>query len=682
MQLFAFTAFLSAFLLFWVQPLLGHFILPWFGGSPSVWTLCLLFFQSILVFGYFYSHLLQKKSLGEKSLWIHGSLLALSCLFLPVIPDESWRPTTGADPSLRILGLLFVTVGLPYVLLSATAPLLHAWHAARSNDAQGYRLYAWSNGGALAALVLYPMVLAPNLGRVAQSKIWAGAYLLLVLSLVRCGWSARRNKAGESEVAEASWFPPPPAGDRVLWILLPLLGTLLLTSITQAISQDIGVVPLLWVLPLALYLLSHILAFADKRLYSKKLGRWGAWLACLTLTYALHREHKAGAIEQLILHNGGLFLLCWMFHGELARLKPEGRYVSSFYLSMAVGGALGGCLVGFIAPQVFSSYVELHIGLIFTAVTLMVVLWRDSESAFFQGRRLWAWAILGLACVSMTWFLAANIEGRHKKTLFVSRGFFGALQVKTYALRSAPDDRIRHLLDGRISHGYQYLDPEKRNLPTAYFVEESGVGLAMLYRPDDEGRNFGVLGLGVGTLASYTDPGDSISFYELNPDVVGVAKRYFSFLEDAAGVVNISEGDGRLALERAPYQGFDVLVLDAFSSDAVPTHLLTQEAMKVYWSHMDPKGILAINVTNRHINLLPVIQGHARDLQIPAIFVRHKAKSIMGSYVSHWILMSTNEDFLGWPPIAMNTSKPPVGHQGPILWTDDHAPVLPLLFDR
>jgi hypothetical protein len=681
MQLFAFTAFLSAFLLFWVQPLLGHFILPWFGGSPSVWTVCLLFFQTMLVAGYFYSHLLQKKWMLGKNLWVHGCLLLVSCLLLPVIPETSWRPTGGGDPSGRILGLLFVTVGLPYILLSATAPLLHSWHARRSGDAGGYRLYAWSNGGALTALVLYPTLLAPNFGRILQSQIWAFAFGILALALIRCGWLARSRSDHHQSDIMPEWSPPPGAGDRVLWIVLPMLGTLLLTSITQIISQDISVVPLLWVLPLALYLLSHILAFTHGRFYPKNVGRWLSCFASGALVYALDREHKAGVLEQLLLFNGGLFLLCWMLHGELARLKPEGRYVSSFYLSLAVGGALGGAFVGIIAPLLFSSYVEVHIGLVCSAVALLILVWRDADGPLHQGRKLWAWGLLGLLCIAMTWKLASDVQGRHKKTLFVSRSFFGALQVKTYALRSKPDDRIRHLLDGRISHGFQYLDPEKRNLPTAYFVEESGVGLAMLYRPDDEGRNFGVIGLGVGTLASYTDPGDSISFYELNPDVVEVSKRYFSYLNDAGGVVDVHVGDGRLALERAPYQGFDVLVLDAFSSDAVPTHLLTKEAMKIYWRHLDPEGILAINVTNRHINLLPVIQGHALTHQIPAVFVRHRSKSPMGSYVSHWILMSANEDFLAWPPIAMNTSKPPVGHQGPVFWTDDHAPVFPLLFD-
>jgi SAM-dependent methyltransferase len=656
---------LGAGLLFLIQPIIARFILPWFGGAPAVWTTSLLFFQTMLLAGYAYAHWLERR-FGGGSVRIHAGLLAASALLLPITPGDHWAPPDPTAPVGRILWLLTATVGLPYFLLAATAPLIQARAAAMAR-ARPYRLYAWSNAGSMGALLAFPLLVEPLVGARAQTTLWSWAYgafaMLLVLAL------APTRHAHAPPTAEAG--APPGPGDRLRWVVYPAAGTGLLMGVSEAIAEDLSVTPVFWVVPLGLYLLSYVIVFAEPRWVPRKV--WAPLFvgALAGLTWLINASYSAHWQVQLAGYCAALLIGCVLLHGELVRARPGSGWLTAFYLWSAAGGAIGGLLVGVVGPLLLPLPMELNLVIfgawLFFALDRLGALPTTTPR---EGPRLIVTALSLALLVPLAWPVYKRLRGGAE----LHRTFFGALHVRDFTPKKA-SKAIRHLLDGRISHGFQWLDPAARMEPTAYFVRHSGIGRALSVPGQD--RIIGVIGLGVGTLAAYGRAGDTVVFYEINPAVIEVADTRFSFLADTPAATEVVAGDGRLSLDREPNRAFNVLALDAFSGDAIPTHLLTHEAMALYLRHLRPEGVLAVNVSNRHADLTRVVRAHAETYDLKWVWIRAHSTSPVGTYRSDWMLLSRQAQAL--TPFAEAAAPLKSAGASTVAWTDDWAPVLPLL---
>ncbi len=684
----AIATWLGAYLLFWVQPLLSKAILPWFGGTPSVWTTCLLFFQVGLLVGYGYAVLLSYLARTWSPYAVpllHAGLWLLALLSLPLLPTAQWKPTadSAAEPTWHILWLLLLHVGPAYVMLASTAPLLQAWYAQTGGRGRPYRFYALSNAGSLIALLGYPFVLEAWL-TVSDQAWWWGSLLAVQACLsVYLGWqtflggSFRGGAAWRKRVAESTpGLSPPPSSVRptwrlvAAWILLPALGSATLMAVTSHISQDIAVVPFLWIAPLALYLVSFIVCFDHPGWYWRRTWAVLAVLTILVLAWAkleaaqvplvLWLGIRTGLGESLQLlkveivwHLAALFGICMLCHGELARRQPHPHWLTQYYLGLATGGALGGLSVAVFAPRMFSAYHELPItlaggcllGLAIVSQTWLpsrladrLAIWRRRPSV------LAAWVSVPLILTAIFWN-----QAQPGGVVFQGRSFFGVLAVKD---RSGRQERAgqRIFVHGRILHGAQWLDPERQLEPSTYYGPPSGVGQLFAMTADRaQGRRVVVVGLGAGCLAAFSQAQDWFRFYEINPLVVDVAHQYFTFLERAAGQVEIELADGRLGLERSEPLELDLLILDAFAGDAVPVHLLTREALQQYARHMRAGGVIAFHISNRHLNLQPVLGDLADQAGWQAIFISPPRDQLeAGMTQSDWVLLQR----LGTPVAA------------------------------
>ena len=661
MILYALTIFTSAFLLFLVQPIIAKQILPWFGGSAAVWTTCLVFFQFLLLAGYAYSDWTTRRLAARRQVVLHVVLLAASLAPLPIIADAGWKPAGGEDPTWRILGLLSVTIGLPYFLLSTTGPLVQAWFARTFPAGTVYRLFALSNFGSLLALVSYPFAFEPWITTAVQSWGWSAAYVAFAaLCAASALYSLRggRTAAGEATtVPDAS--PAPGARDYAAWLLLSGMGAFMLLAVTNHITHDIASVPFLWILPLTLYLVTFILCFEGRGWYQRRIFIVPLLVIVGAMAWALHEERGIMEIkEALPLSLAGLFVMCMFFHGELAARKPAPRYLTSFYLMVSLGGALGGVAVGLVAVKLFNTYYEFGVGLI---VTLLIAAYvtRVMHSAV---------PMLVLAALGFTGYhVYAYIGYLAKDTRVMTRNFYGTLRVKDIG-GDDERDAVRRLMHGVIMHGEQYLATERRSEPTTYYGATSGVARA-IKALDRSPLRVGVVGLGTGTLAAYGRPGDVYRFYEINPQVVTVANREFTFLADSAAKIEHVLGDARLSMEREPPQGYDLLVVDAFSSDSIPAHLITREALAVYLRHMMPSGVIAFHVTNRFLHLAPVVKRIADELGLQVALISDDAED-SDLARTDWVLVARDQALLERPEIAKFASEietiPGLG-----VWTDD-----------
>ncbi len=669
-MLFAATVLFSAFLLFQVQPIIAKLILPWFGGSAAVWTVCVLFFQLLLVAGYLYAHWLIRGLGARARSLVHIALLAVGVAALPILPDATWKPVGEADPSFRILGLLAASVGLPYFLLAATSPLVQAWYARARAGATPYRLYALSNFGSLLALVSYPFVVEPWLPTRWQALGWSGGFVAFAAVCGALAWQARALPAEVRSADDDVRMTPPGLASYVLWAALAASASVLLLAFTSSLSQNVAPIPFLWVLPLALYLLSFILCFEGRGWYQRRyylpLAAAGFVGVCVTL----HRDYHHPQLALMIpLYCATLFVACMVCHGELARLKPHPRHLTAFYVAIAIGGAVGGAFVGLLAPRVFPDLYELPIGMVATATLVVLVLELDRTG--FAAAAAWRTAVGGAAvfafglATALAWIYADLASGSRVR----ARSFYAALRVSD---SGSGLEETRALTHGTITHGKQYRDPARRGWKTTYYGETSGVGRAIAALRAAGPVRIGVIGLGAGTLAAYGRAGDAVRMYELNPQVIELALREFTYLADSPAAVEVVLGDARLSLEREPAQGFDLLAVDAFSSDSIPVHLLTAEAFAVYFRHLEPGGILAVHISNRYLDLKPVLKAAAARFGKDARVVDDDSDVDRDTYGTTWVLFAGAPDVFAREPLA--GAVEPLAAERPVrLWTDDYS---------
>lgn len=686
---FGIAIFASAFLLFQIQPMIAKFILPLFGGVAAVWAVCLLFFQAVLLLGYLYAHLLARRIPPRLQGWVHAALLAISFLALPIVPRISRVPAAIHDPAFRILILLGVTIGLPYFLLSSTSPLLQAWYAQSRPGASPYRLYSLSNFGSMLALLSYPVAMEPYFSNTHQARAWSIAYALAAALCAAIAIFASKGRGNESPADAMLKAPAPPGwGVQTLWVALPACGSALLLAITNHISQNIAAVPLLWIVPLSIYLLSFIITFENSRWYHRNFFLRFLGLALASMAYALSPSFADIPLKiQIVLFCAGLFACCMFCHGELARLKPHPAYLTRFYLLISLGGAIGAVFVAILAPRIFSWYYELEIALGACAVLVLIVHHRDPESPFYRARLQPAWLVVtGLAIILIASLGVTAREQAATASLTV-RNFYGVLRVVdergpnvVFEQGDSPEQmdedlRFRKLMNGTIDHGLQFLALNRRRWPTTYYGPSSGVGIALRVAGTQGPLRVGLIGLGAGTLAAYSGPGDRYTFYEINPLVVKIAQTEFTFLKDSPANINIVLGDARLSLEQEQPQHFNILAVDAFSGDSIPIHLLTLQAFKLYFRHLAPDGVLAVHISNKFVNLEPVAAAAATALQKEAVLVNFGSGSNLdGTYAATWVLVGSPDGFIAQGAIEKaGKILPPAPRRE--LWTDDYSSI-------
>jgi hypothetical protein len=661
------TVFLGSLLLFAVEPLIAKMILPWFGGAAEVWIVCLLFFQAALLAGYFYAHLLTRWVAPDWQRFVHVALLALSLFALPVLPSANWKPTGDEDPLWRIIGLLAATIGAPYLLLAATSPLMQSWFAQRRGaDASPYRMFALSNFGSLLALVSYPVAVEPLLATGLQARLWSILYLAFVAIGGATAWATRDgNKMAATPVAAAAVRP----SDRMLWFALSACGVMLLMAITNHLSQNVAAIPLLWVLPLVLYLASFILCFDSDRWYRRALFYILFAELVPAMVYGAGGHHaNSGLYILLPLYLIGLFVACMVCHGELAAMRPSAGRLTGYYLTIALGGAVGGVLVGAIAPAIFPALYEFPIALCATGALAIAVACRRARPLDRQAKTIAALAVL-VWLGTAGWASYQALDDAQGAILQV-RNFYGALQViDRPAENGVPATRV--LMHGTIEHGEQIVDPARAMVPTTYYSRRSGVGLALAALQRRGPVRVGVIGLGAGTLAAYGRAGDSFRFYELDPQVADIARRDFSFLRKTPARTEIVLGDGRLRLAAEPTQIFDLLVVDAFSGDAIPIHLLTAEAFALYARHLAKDGAIAVHVSNQYLDLVPVVAAAAGGLGRAARYVGNEGDPALAVNPSDWVLVADNGFFAD--PVFAGAARRVTQSGGSAAWTDDYS---------
>ncbi|MES2717955.1 MAG: fused MFS/spermidine synthase [Pseudomonadota bacterium] len=678
--LYAGTIFTSAFLLFLIQPIASKHILPWFGGSAAVWAVSLSFFQVLLLAGYAYADWTTRRLSPRVQVLLHIALLVLAFITLQVLADPSWKPAGQEDPTLRILLMLGASIGLPYFLLSSTGPLVQGWVARSAVDVRVYRLFSLSNLASLLGLLAYPFLIEPLASLGQQALAWSAFYGLFTLLCAAAGWRflAQTGQTGQQASACASPPPAPAPGwaQNLRWLALSALASWLLVATTNHLTRDVASVPFLWIVPLVLYLLSFVLCFESDRWYR---SHWMQALLVLIATIlcavlvpfgpmiALRPKFGSGMAWLVAAFSLGLFLQCMFLHGELALRRPAGAHLTRFYLMMSVGGAAGGLVVSLVAPRVLPGYYEFGFAQVLVGVLALGVLRR---------RELIRVAALAtaLACAML---LGLKISSDIKTARTLQRNFYGTLATFDRDT-AAPDKAWRQLAHGTIVHGAQFLAPQRQREATTYYIPSAGLGRA-IEATRRSGQHIGVIGLGAGTTAVYGRPGDRHRFYEINPQVIDLAQREFSFLRNAQAQTELVLGDARLMLEREAPQGFDVLAVDAFSGDSVPTHLLTREAMAVYLRHMRTGGVIAFHVSNTHLSLAPVVNAVARDAGLAAVQVQVAGndKDITRS-ASDWVLVARNAAVLQHAAIGP-AAQPIVTQPGLRVWTDDHNDLLSVL---
>ncbi len=756
---YALAIFTGAFLLFQVQPLIGKYILPWYGGGPGVWTTCLLFFQVVLLAGYAYAHFVTRHLKPRAQALLHGGVLIAAVMVLPIAPGEFWKTQVDGNPTWSILLLLAGTIGLPYLVLSSTGPLMQQWFSSIYPTVSPYRLYALSNVASLLALLSYPVFFEVKFTRHQQSTLWSATFVVFAALASVCAfqlWRLRRAEAAEPRslegsheggLARESGAEGPTVQDKALWVALPAVASVLLLATTNKLCQEIAVIPFLWVLPLSLYLLTFVICFDHARWYVRPVVIPLAAVGIAVVYQIIPAGSSAPMGLQIAVYTAALFLACLFCHGELYRLKPPPRHLTSFYLAISAGGALGGLLVAIVAPAVLKDYHELPIGLaalVYLAGAICLVK-RDRDLALgagvggmlatfalpaiatqlkdglsffdewlllyeFYGFFIFGGVLIFIGCVmdrqtrrvTREWqprmaafvmglsVLAGIIVIAHwrksygaDKVVDASRNFYGTLKVYEYQ-SDTPEETYHLLLHGATTHGVQFVAEDKAMRHTTYYGSSSGVGLALSHLATPPGqRRIGLVGLGTGTLASYGQPGDYLRIYEINPEVERLARRRFTYLERSPAKVDVIMGDARLSMERELEQGrpqkLDLLALDAFSSDAIPVHLLTKEAFALYLAHIKDDGVIAVHTSNRYLELQPVVERLAQEYNLIAVTISDDDEPEWWRYRTTWILVTRNAELINTPEINRVAELPDDSDDPKPLWTDDHASLYEVL---
>lgn len=705
----AIAILLSAFLVFQIQPVFSKMILPWFGGSPAVWTACLMFFQLTLLAGYAYAFTINRLLSIKGQAIAHLALVFASLLFLPIIPADSAKPVDGTFPILRILWVLISTIGLPYFLLSSTAPLFQAWYAAKLPGRIPYRLYALSNVGSLVALLSFPFIIEPMMSSTLQAYAWSAGFItfgvftgLMTIVIFRtnndpliAATEARlpaNQETGEFKITLKNWL---------VWISLSAIGSFALLSISNHLTQELTVSPLMWVLPLSLYLITFIINFDRPQWYNRQ-----AWALASLLgifAFASLKNEKLNERFDALFNNLGielsiadyeydvivqssfslasLFFICMLAHGELVRNKPAANRLTSFYMAMATGGALGGMTVAILCPYLFTTFFETPLTLI---LGLALTLWIICQTGFHK--KLPAATGTRIACIVIglyVSFIILNCEwsGVNKDTFAQYRNFYGTLRVDTENIGNSK--LLGHgLYHGNTFHGFQFTDSELSTQPTTYYAHSSGLGAAFQHlKKNNESLRVGVVGLGTGTTAIYARENDYFHFYEINPDVISIAKKTFSYLKKCKGTVETTLADARIAMEREENQKYDLIVLDAFSGDGIPAHLLTVEAFEVYQKHLAPDGIVAVHISNRYLNLFPVVAGIAGHHNLEMVYIEYLPDddSGMEEASSDWILLTNNQKFIEDEEVQELSQDPRNWYSRPIKWTDQYSNLIEVM---
>ncbi|MBV6451909.1 MAG: hypothetical protein MHPDNHAH_02656 [Anaerolineales bacterium] len=715
MPLFGVSIFLSAFLLFQIQPLIGKFILPWFGGAPAVWSTTMLFFQVLLTGGYAYAYWLIRRVNSKLQTQIHIALILFSIAALvvfsfvwtsPITPDSSWKPNDVSFPVLDIFKLLLASVGLPYFILAANGPLMQAWFSRAFLNRSYARLYSLSNLGSLLGLLAYPVLIEPWLSLRSQGWLWAIGFSLFGLFAISIA-----IRTGRAPLLSPVEVDSPASSGRsspalfALWIALSATASLFLLSVTNQISQEVAVIPFLWILPLTIYLLSFILTFSGERGYHRK---FYASLFIVSVALTLFVMLNVTALHvywQILAYCLLLFAACMVCHGELYLLRPDADHLTTFYLMVSLGGAFGGLFVSLIAPLIFNGYWEFFVGLAMTIAIVLTIIRGNrvtlserffaSEESLVQESRNPARREAQLRATKMARFvftvftlvtvMLSLLSNFHSGALFSQRNFYGVIRVRETLVEGSGESALI-MSHGVTTHGLQFNAAALRDVPTTYYVRDSGVGLAILNHPKyGKGIRVGMLGVGVGTLAAYGQPGDVYRLYEINPVVIQLAEGqggYFSFVRDSAADVTMVPGDARISLERELAEGhsqkFDVLALDTFSSDSIPVHLVTKEAMELYLAHLAPDGIIAAHITNLHLDLQPVFWRLAQEFGLSIVRVNYLGDS-NGGYESHWILLARDPALLNFPASQAHIIDLS-GYSTDIrLWTDDYSNLFQIL---
>lgn len=712
--LYALALFVSAFLLFWMQPLVTKMVLPSLGGSPAVWNTAMMFFQLMLLAGYGYAHVIGRVVRPSRQFWLHGAIVVAGFAFLPFGIGRSWSAPGGSSPILWLIGRLAVSVGWPFFALSASAPLLQAWfgRSAHRMGSDPYFLYGASNLGSLLALLAFPFLLEPSWTLAEQSRIWMAGYALLPILLGACAVTAGQH-------APRTPPPAPPMAvswrQRAAWVALAFVPSSLLLGVTSHITTDVASAPLLWVVPLALYLLSFIIAFSHRSLlepeWTLKAQVIGlltvAMLAMLNLMFSLDGSVTlVGAI-----HLSTFFLTALVCHSELARRRPDLDGITAFYFCMSIGGAAGGVFNALVAPVIFSSSYEYYLMLV-AACALRCFAIRNAPP--FIARDFVFPALLGVAITAVSYYSVDNgpssllsralvlipcglaLYGFSERpfrfalglaavlgsvvvvqgsvdVLHQERSFFGVNKVKLIDQGSK-----MALIHGTTMHGTEFLDPHRRREPLAYYSRLGPIGQVFAARAAVHA--VAVIGLGSGALACYRRHGESWTFYEIDSVVERIARdtRYFHYLEDCAGDTKVVLGDGRLSLGRAPDHSYDTIVIDAFSSDAVPMHLLTVEALSLYLQKLTDHGVIMFNVSNLHLRLAPAVAALAAGVGVAGrhqLYLPSPDDIARGASGSDWIVIARHENDLAfldedtrWEPLVAAPDARP--------WSDDFSNIV------
>lgn len=724
--LFAATLFTSAALMFVLQPMFGKILLPLLGGSPAVWNTCMVFYQSILFLGYLYAHYLSTRLSQHKQILVHIGIIAISFLALPVGLPEAVSPPTESNPTFWLLGILFLSIGLPFIVVSTTAPLVQKWFAnvGHHTSHDPYYLYAASNAGSLIALLSYPFLIEPNIGLANQKFDWSIGFGLLSILIAACALTLWKSHQATSESDNAAPDEELSLATKLHWLALAFVPSSLLLGLTTFISTDIASVPLLWIIPLTLYLLTFIIVFSK---WHDKVHSLMVTLQPIVLLPFIAYSFVNPAVlpywVDLGLHLTAFFLAAMVCHGELARLRPNTRHLTTYYLIMSFAGMLGGMFNTFVAPFIFNAVYE------YPLMIVAALLLRPGLKESISNHKEWlkqlilpgALIIVGLGIffgvddlpqyldtigvglillAGLTYafraqpvtlalltgiliFFTFGLHGLLSNTLYQERTFFGVLSVRESLLtdEQGQPEKYREFFHGTTKHGAQRLAAKDSRTPSTYFSNQGPIGqLFSEYDKVNDNWEIGIIGLGAGTLSCYTKPGQSWTFYELDPLVVDIASNpnYFTYISQCNPKLAMKIGDARLSLEKEPDHKFDLFVVDAFSSDSIPTHLLTQEAIKLYFDKIKPDGILALHITNRHLALKNVLAVHEKQLQLSGLMQEFKPQQEIPLVIAtDWVVMAKKSEVLdklrqsqlgSWQKLPINFDVKP--------WTDDFTNIV------